>query len=117
MSFLNPLFLFGLAAAADLERMTQTGALIGTPYYMSPEQISGTLADVGPRADVWSLGVVLYQALTRELPFVAPTLMELAAQISRGSAARPRSAEVWPKPTEARDRRPAGSRPARPLRW
>ncbi len=49
-------------------KLTTTGTLLGTPYYMSPEQVSGS-EDVDHRADLWSVGVCLYQALEGKLPF------------------------------------------------
>ena len=62
---------FGLARADDLglSRMTRSGTFLGTAAFAAPEQLQGLLDQVGPRADVWALGVVLYQALTGELPF------------------------------------------------
>ncbi|HBP22578.1 MAG TPA: hypothetical protein DEA08_32965 [Planctomycetes bacterium] len=74
---------FGVAAAADLERLTQTGAAVGTPTHMSPEQLSGERAT--PATDVWGLGVVLYQALTDELPFAGRTWMQLVEAIKQGA--------------------------------
>jgi hypothetical protein len=74
---------FGLAAVQGEDRLTKTGALLGTPHYLAPETFSGSWL---PSADVWALGVVLYQALTDALPFEGETLTELAATIS---AARP----------------------------
>ncbi len=61
---------FGLARRDDAEiTMTQEGQILGTPAYMSPEQASGEQRQVGPRSDVYSLGVVLYVLLTGGLPF------------------------------------------------
>jgi eukaryotic-like serine/threonine-protein kinase len=51
-----------------------TGQFLGTPVYMAPEQIRGDRDCVGPHSDVWSLGVILYEALTGERPFESETL-------------------------------------------
>jgi hypothetical protein len=81
---------FGLAAAGDLERLTRSGVVMGTPFYMSPEQLTGSRAEVGPQSDVWALGVMLYQALTDRLPFSAHSLAALAVEVVTGAFAPPR---------------------------
>ena len=58
---------FGLARLADRSQLTKTDARLGTPAYMSPEQVRGKDAD--QRSDIWSLGVVLHQMISGRLPF------------------------------------------------
>ncbi|HZU36192.1 MAG TPA: protein kinase, partial [Gemmataceae bacterium] len=63
---------FGLARrSVGIEdvRLTQSGTLLGTPAYMSPEQVDGNVKAMGPGCDIYSLGVILYQLLTGRLPF------------------------------------------------
>ncbi len=69
---------FGLARLLDSpnERLTKSGEVFGTPYYMSPEQIRGT-GGVGPGADLYSLGVMLYEMIEGRLPFEGATGMAL----------------------------------------
>ncbi len=59
---------------------TRTGSLLGTPYYMSPEQVQGT-KEVDYRSDLWSIGVIAYECLSGEKPFVSDGLGELVLQI------------------------------------
>ncbi len=62
---------FGIAKRLTANsRLTQSGAVIGTPTYMAPEQARGTSRDVGAAADVYSLGAILYEALTGRPPFL-----------------------------------------------
>ncbi|HET8932527.1 MAG TPA: protein kinase [Polyangiales bacterium] len=61
--------------------LTHSGAVLGTPYYMSPEQVRGS-RDVDHRADVYALGVILFEALTGERPFDAETYNELILKIA-----------------------------------
>jgi len=70
---------FGIARQLDTDhRMTKTGMVVGTPYYMSPEQLSGQ--DIDGRADLYSLGVMLFELLTGDLPFKAEEPLALAMQ-------------------------------------
>jgi hypothetical protein len=70
---------FGLAAGQGVERLTRTGALLGTPHYMAPEQVLGSssLAE----SDVWALGVILYEAITDKLPFTGSNQIELLVRV------------------------------------
>lgn len=74
---------FGLAkSAGDLDGLTRTGTPVGTPAYMSPEQISGT--EVDARTDLWALGVLLYELLTGRQPFHGSTIPGLIYSIVSG---------------------------------
>jgi serine/threonine-protein kinase len=73
---------FGLARAVSDARLTRSGVVIGTPLYMAPEHAAG--GHVGPTADVWSMGVVLYECVTGVLPFTTTDRSALAAQILAG---------------------------------
>ncbi len=64
---------FGIAHARDLTALTRTGARLGTPHYMSPEQVDGKPAD--ERSDIYSLGCVIYHMLTGSPPFKAESAM------------------------------------------
>ena len=69
---------FGVAKFLDAaERLTMTGALLGTPAYMSPEQFRGE-SNLGPPADVYALGVLSYEMIAGSLPFSGSTFAEMA---------------------------------------
>ncbi len=94
---------FGIAQVVDLQRMTVTGQLLGSPAYMAPELIEGKPLDF--RTDVFSVGIILYQMATGTLPFVGQEPARGAAPDRRG--ALPRSAHGQP----ADRRRPRAHHP------
>ncbi len=77
---------FGLAKPWGVSghSLTQTGILMGTPYYMSPEQLVKGGKDIDARADMWALAAVAYRVLTGEQPFEAPSLHALVFEILKG---------------------------------
>src|SRR5262249_26653674 len=64
---------FGLARSVDSEGMTQTGALVGTMEYMSPEQAMGATLD--QRSDIFSMGLIFFELLTGKMPYKAETAL------------------------------------------
>ena len=82
---------FGLARRLDREsdiRVTQAGSPIGSPAYMSPEQVDGDDENVGTQADIYSLGVMLYELLTGRLPFEG-SIASVMGQIITKAPAKP----------------------------
>jgi tetratricopeptide (TPR) repeat protein len=77
---------FGIARSAEATSITATGALIGSPDYMSPEQVKGEKA--GPQSDLFSFGVMLYEMLTGALPYGGETTI---SKVMKRLTERPRS--------------------------
>src|SRR5262249_38297492 len=80
-SFLPKIADFGLAKCLEEDSgYTRTGNLMGTPNYMSPEQAEGR-KNTGPSADIWALGVILYEMLVGRTPFSGVTMFDTLEQV------------------------------------
>src|SRR5262249_30288386 len=79
---------FGLAKRSDDSGLTATGAVLGTPSYMAPEQAQGK-PNVGAPCDLWALGAVLYECLTGRPPFLGASALETLSQINEHDPAAP----------------------------
>jgi len=82
---------FGLAKRLEDESSSQTrsGAIMGTPSYMAPEQALGEVHQIGPLTDVYSLGAILYELITGRPPFLAATPMDTVIQVTRDEPVPP----------------------------
>jgi hypothetical protein len=81
---------FGLVREEGLPALTRTGDLVGSPYYVAPEQCGGGHAPLDRRADVYSLGVVLYELVTLKRPFEGDDARDVLGKIATGDCLPPR---------------------------
>ncbi|MGO9922044.1 MAG: protein kinase domain-containing protein [Isosphaeraceae bacterium] len=84
---------FGLAKQSDLDsgsNQTQSGAIVGSPSYMAPEQSLGKRGTIGPPTDIYALGAILYEMLTGRPPFLAASTLETLEQVRSSDPVPPR---------------------------
>lgn len=82
---------FGLARQYDAQTLTKSTDVIGTPHYMSPEQAGSEHDAVDESSDVWALGVILYELITKKKPFAGETMLQIARNIMFSDVTTPSS--------------------------
>lgn len=88
------LFDFGLASSSDATQLTRSGSQIGSVPYMAPEIVAGDTKHINSRADIYSLGVTLYELLTLRSPFLAETVDATQRNILEGDPVPPRKLNI-----------------------
>jgi eukaryotic-like serine/threonine-protein kinase len=101
---------FGIARLIDDARLTRTGLLVGTPGYLSPEQVTG--AGPGPAADVYSLGLLVLEARTGDTAFPGPAVESARARLVRDPDIPDSLGPDWVSLLRAMTAREAGERPS-----
>lgn len=87
---------FGLAKTLDAQsRLTRSGSVVGTPFYMAPEQVRGELSEIDARSDVYALGVMLYELVVGRVPFMGATEAEVYEKILTADPPRPREQKTY----------------------
>ncbi|HMP61308.1 MAG TPA: protein kinase, partial [Gemmatales bacterium] len=81
---------FGLAKQMDSQTATATNAVLGTPAYMAPEQARGDQRQVGPPADVYALGAILYELIVQRPPFTGASAADIMEQVRNREPVAPR---------------------------
>jgi serine/threonine-protein kinase len=89
-----------VTTTGGVSTLTQTGSLLGTPYYMSPEQIQDS-GSVGAQSDLWALGVIAYECMVGQLPFDGPNFPTLVMAICRDPVVPPSTLADVPKQFDA----------------
>lgn len=93
---------FGLARETGTGSMTESGAIVGTPMFMAPEQITGDRTDITSRIDVYGLGATLFTLVTGQPPFQGPTAQKVLREVLEDDPPRPsKLTHGVPRPLEA----------------
>jgi serine/threonine protein kinase len=115
---------FGLAKRIDEVTLTLTGAILGTPHYMSPEQAAATRQPVDHRTDIYSLGATLYELVTGQPVFAAATPHEVILKIITAEPSRARRGistahfrVIWKRLSSSASRRSRPGAIKRPTNW